>query len=256
MCYSTSTARTQKEMERLSGATMQEPATYKIGYHNFGFDHPIHQCIPQGNDHIMLPMLWGFVERPAEYHLYEDHRLQEVVDVPNYWRRVGGYALNSQAENVFDYYKTAEAIRYRRCIIPVSGFFESKEVNGNKYPHLIYPKRDELFYFAGIYNINGDETYTFKILTRPASDFMAEIHNKADPDDRREPCILDPEYFYDYLDHGSTDQMVREALMTEYSQGLQAHPVMKSVNNARIPTDVPEAIEPFDYPELNDLFNQ
>jgi putative SOS response-associated peptidase YedK len=62
-------------------------------------------------------------------------------------------------------------------LILADGFFESKHVGENKYPHYIRLKEQEPFAFAGIYNQHDNGLFSCSIITKKANPFMAEIHN-------------------------------------------------------------------------------
>ncbi len=82
------------------------------------------------------------------------------------------------------------AFQKRRCIVPVSGFFEWQKTTTTKKPFAIHLKEDPIMSLAGIWEhwvsqVDGSIVDSFTILTTPANRFMEAIHT-------RMPLILDP----------------------------------------------------------------
>jgi putative SOS response-associated peptidase YedK len=63
-----------------------------------------------------------------------------------------GYkTINARAETVAKTPAFRDAFKSRRCIIPASGFYESKKTPEGKVPYAIVPKDEPLFAFAGLW---------------------------------------------------------------------------------------------------------
>ncbi|MEO0901245.1 MAG: SOS response-associated peptidase family protein [Bacteroidota bacterium] len=259
MCYHVSITGTIDDLQEATKAKMVNPESYTELYHMNGFDHETFYCVPQENPDEIIPMNWGFVEMPAIYPKFQDDnwRIEKVDDIWAYWREHRGYTLNSQQENVFDYYKTREAAYYRRCIIPVSGFYESQGIKVGKkevkIPHLIGSPKDQYLFLAGIYNRFDEETYTAKILTTEARGLMREIHNSK----LRQPAVIHPDDIEDYLNDGFGPSELRE-IMEVYADRLElkAHTVSRDVNK-RVKSNHPDILKEVHHPEMDaDLFGK
>jgi len=231
------------DLELAFNARFEFPEQFKPAYHLNGFEHGNLYCIPQEYSDTIEPMKWGFVEMQAHEDAYYDHRIEDVTDINAYWRKKVGYSLNGQIERVFDYYVTAEAIRYRRCLIPVTGFFESKHVEKEKIPHFIHPKDNGYFALAGIYNENETGFFTCKILTTAANPLMAEIHNSK----KRMPVMLHPDNWDKYLSDSLTDSEIKEVLLTDTNQEIEAYTVSKDVNNSRVQSNNSQILNKEEY---------
>ena len=92
-----------------------------------------------------------------------------------------------------------DAYRRRRCIVPVDGFFEWKAIKGQKakQPYAIAMKNGEPFGIGGLWENwkdpnTGEWIRTFAIITTPANELVAEIHN-------RMPLILAPPDYVRWL---------------------------------------------------------
>jgi len=92
--------------------------------------------------------------------------------------------LNARIETLHEK-PSFKNILNNRCLIPADGFYEWQwldEKGKNKQKYLITLKDEEIFAFAGLWSAWADhstgellETYT--IITRPANELMAKIHN-------------------------------------------------------------------------------
>ena len=94
--------------------------------------------------------------------------------------------INSRIESVLEKPFYREAIEKRRCIIPVSGFFEWSE---QKIQHTITSDQ-AVFGLAGIYQktqtASGETEWCFSVLTKEANAVISPIHS-------RMPLTLSPE---------------------------------------------------------------
>ncbi len=89
--------------------------------------------------------------------------------------------INARSETVHKKNLFKESFHTRRCIIPVTGFYEWKKVNDKKEKYFISIKKKEYFSLAGIYdffNIGGNEKMAFTILTKDAPDELINIHDR------------------------------------------------------------------------------
>jgi putative SOS response-associated peptidase YedK len=92
-----------------------------------------------------------------------------------------------------------DAYRRRRCILPVDGFFEWKAIKGQKakQPYAIAMKDRSPFGIGGLWEnwkdpTSGEWIRTFAIITTPANELVAEIHD-------RMPVILAPTDYVRWL---------------------------------------------------------
>ena len=88
------------------------------------------------------------------------------------------------------------------------------------------------------------------MLTRPANELMAKIHNSK----KRMPCLLTPEQEKAYLGESLKSEEVLELLAIPYESGkLDAHTISRRITSRTEPTDVPEVLEPYVYPNIKEL---
>ena len=120
----------------------------------------------------------------------------------------------------------------RRCIFPVSGFYEwHLNTDKSKQPYYITCADQDVFGFAGLWedsiNEAGISTLSCAIITLPANPFMAEIHNTR----ARMPAVLSRDAHDSWL-CGTTDDA--RAVLQPYPQDLMvAYKVSKKVNIAK-----------------------
>lgn len=153
--------------------------------------------------------------------------------------KAGYSTINARAEGIADKPAYRKPIRSQRCLIPADGFYEWQKTGTTKQPYFIHLKDEELFGFAGLYDIyrdkEGNELKTFTIITTEANELMAPIHN-------RMPVILRPEDEDLWLDPGVTDPQQVLDLLRPYSvKEMEAYPVSKQVNSPE--NDVPELVK-------------
>ncbi len=113
--------------------------------------------------------------------------------------------------------------RKRRCLIPVSGFYEWKREGDKKIPHFFYRSEKMDFCLAGLWDTceqQGSVLNTFTIITTDANSLMAPIHH-------RMPVIV--EDYERWLNSGSVDDILKPAS----DDFLSCHRVSAYVNKTR-----------------------
>lgn len=148
--------------------------------------------------------------------------------------------INARAETLAEKPSFKAAFKYRRCIIPASGFYEWRNTSAGKIPHWIYPTKAPIFAFAGLWEIwtdpSGGEHWTATIITTEANKTMQDLHH-------RMPVMLQPEAFDLWLDRDiQQPKQLQHLLKPAPNEDLTYHAVSKLVN--RPGNDDPECIEP------------
>ena len=242
MCFHTSTTHKTKKIENHFRVTLSDASLKayfdKPHYHLNGFSHPNMLVIPQQRSDVLAPGVWGIVpsgKAPNDIKPY----YKESVKF--------GSGLNARSEKVFDHFIYRNSIMDKRCIIPVSGFFEPHDQKGKKYPFHITSKKEEPIALAGIYTVI-DTYITFSILTKDASPFLAKIHNKK----KRQPVILNLEDSHKWLSVDLNAKEINGLLHTPFQDtGLTAYTVSKDLFSPKVDSNVQEILMPVTYSELN-----
>src|SRR2546428_259634 len=140
--------------------------------------------------------------------------------------------INARVETLTQRSAFRGLLTTNRCLVPASGFYEWKAEARGKTPYYIHPKSHRFVAFAGLYDVwitpDGEELYTFTIITKDADEFLAWLHN-------RMPVILERELEDAWLNKEITS--AREVLgLLERSVGvtLTTYPVPRMVNKPNI----------------------
>lgn len=128
---------------------------------------------------------------------------------PSYMKNM---LINARSETIDQKLLFKRPLLNKRCIIPVSGFYEwKKDISKTKYS--IYVKEKPLISLAGLYDTftdtKGTDFDAFTIITTAASSKMSQIHN-------RMPVILDTSSENVWLDSDIKDTQVLKDLLRPY----------------------------------------
>ena len=195
-------------------------------------------------------------QQPGVLSLYRWGRIPGWVKTGDDAKKLRTMTINCRYETMYEKPSFRGAAGAgRRCLIPISGFFEWHTQGKQKYPFYIYPEKEEIVSIAGLWDEWADpatgEVYdTYTMLTQPANELMARIHN----DKKRMPCLLTREQEQGYLNLSLQPKEVLELLSEQYpAEGLRAHSISKLITSRTESTDVPAVLEPYTYPELKDF---
>jgi putative SOS response-associated peptidase YedK len=164
-------------------------------------------------------------------------------------------AINARSESVHEKPTFRSAFKSRRCLIPASGYYEWATELGkyeSKQPFYIQSEAEgKTLAFAGIFDRwidpSGEIFESASIITRPAEDFLATIHN-------RMPTFLPTDRWDAWLDPKLNEvEEIRELMeLSDPAAGLRAHPVSTKVNATR--NNGADLISEIDVSEPNTLF--
>ena len=138
--------------------------------------------------------------------------------------------INARAEGIENKPSFRSPFKHRRCIIPASGFYEWRQINGTKQPYFIHPIHQPYFAFAGIWDHwrsdNDESVDSCAIITTEANELIRPIHD-------RMPVILEKYELLTWLDE-HTAQADLMAMLKPCSDGtMEAYQVSTKVNNPR-----------------------
>lgn len=189
----------------------------------------------------------AYAEHPVIYRHRSDEklhcRLMEWGCIPFYvkdesaFRKSRTSMLNARSEKILEDSKSYwYKIRNRRCLIPVTGIYEHREIKGwkNKVPYFIRLREQPLFFIPGLYSVAelpDKETgemiprYTFTIITRGANEVMKMIHNGGD-NKWRMPLFIPHEMAMQWLQQDLPLEEYKRILHFEMpSEELEHYPV-------------------------------
>ena len=167
---------------------------------------------PQG-ERTALPMQWGLVPR---------------------WRRSDGKAgvapINARAETLLEKPMFRGLTKSKRCIVPASGFYEWRKVDGRKQPFYLTSEDGEAWGFAGLYDLTHDENDaagSFTIITTAANSLVVPLHE-------RMPAILRREDEEEWVSRDVTDPLQVERLLQSYPEdAMRVYAVSPDLNSPR-----------------------
>lgn len=143
---------------------------------------PVARLAPEGErrgERELVPMRWGLVP---------------------FWAHdpsIGSRLINARAEGIESKPAFRAAFRGRRCVVPVSGFYEWKQgERGAKQPYYITSAAGGMLALAGLWERwdRGDAPLeTFTIITTAPNAMMSELHD-------RMPAVLNPPELGGWLD--------------------------------------------------------
>jgi putative SOS response-associated peptidase YedK len=163
--------------------------------------------------------------------------------VPYWWNKplkeLRLATFNARVETVTTKPFFQEPFKKKRCLMPVSGYFEWEDTPGGKQPHY-FTARDgsPVLTIAGLWDewknreIGERIKSCAMIITKP-NDFVAEVHD-------RMPVLLRPDQF----DHWLSGNMTVEELKPVPNDYLQRRAVSKRVNSSKADKDDATLIEP------------
>jgi len=150
--------------------------------------------------------------------------------VPGWARdiKVGSALINARIETVAEKPSFRSAWKTRRCIVPVSGYYEWRPESGIKQPYWIHDSQGPMLLFGGIWENwktpDGEWLRSFAIITTAAGDDMVELHD-------RTPLMLSGEVLDAWL-HAGADEAMAIALSVPLPE-LAWHPVSRAVGSPR-----------------------
>lgn len=154
---------------------------------------------------------------------------------------VGRWMINSRCKTVHEKPAFRHAIKFCRCIVVGSGFFEWAQEDNRKVPLYVHLKDGSPMCFAGLWDHwkspEGETIESCTILTTSSNKLIAPLHD-------RMPVLLHREEYPLWLNREVTDPEKLKQLYQAYPADLmEIYPVSPLVNSPR--NDLPELIKPF-----------
>lgn len=149
-----------------------------------------------------------------------------------YWSREVStrYSMfNAKAETLDRSRAFAEPFRRRRCVVPVSGFYEWVREGDRRLPYYLRPAANDGLLLAGIWDRwRGGETPldSFAIITAAANERLRFVHD-------RQPVMLKRDELEPWLAEDADPARLKALLGSGLPSTLVAIPVSTYVNNAR-----------------------
>jgi len=151
-----------------------------------------------------------------------------------YWAKEmsAKYAMfNARSETVANSPAFREPFRKRRCVVPVSGFYEWARSGSQKLPYYLTAHEVPGLLLAGVWDRwhnpeSGELLESFAVLTCPANERLKFVH-------KRQPVMLSMADAHRWLDPALPAPDLIELFDSCLPVAMDAVPVSSYVNNAR-----------------------
>lgn len=165
-------------------------------------------------------------------------------------KSIGVKLINARSETVTEKPAFRQAVKFRRCLIPASGFYEWKQEGKLKLPYYLQIKGNAPMGFAGLWESwkgpEGETVESCTILTTAANPLVGLVHE-------RMPVILHPGEYGIWLDRNITDASGLTHLFQPYPADLtkvrRVSPLVNSPKN-----DFAQLLDPVEDAVLVDCF--
>lgn len=155
----------------------------------------------------------------------------------------GPRPINARCETLAEKPMFRGLVARQRCIVPVNGYYEWKEVDGRKQPYLFSLTNQPLFGLAGLYDEtagpDGERHGSYTVITTDANSLAATFHD-------RMPAILHRNNEAEWLNGDGTPFAALQHLLAPYpANEMRIYPVSRAVSNVRVndPTLIAEISE-------------
>ncbi len=235
MCFNISITKFTEYLEKRFKAKLKE--SFKPIFHASAFTFPNLPVITNTDKNNIQLFQWGLIP----FWIKNVESADKI--------RTG--TINAKSETIFEKPSFRTPIKEKRCIVIADGFYEWHEYNSKKYPFYIKLKSNEAFALAGIWDTwqnpqTKEEKNTFSIITTNANPLLEKIHNIK----KRMPVILKKDDESVWLEEINNDQI--NSLFSSYDdKELIAYPVSKFITQRGIDTNIPKAIEKYEYEDID-----
>jgi putative SOS response-associated peptidase YedK len=204
----------------------------------------------------------------GRYHrkYFEWGIIAEYMDTPEKVKAMRRSMVNARSEKILEDKRSFwHRIRRTRCLIPVTGIYEHREIKGwkNKVPYHIALKDRPMFCIPGLYHYNtktpsdpetGEMRGMFTLITRAANPLMRQIHNSGD-NAFRMPLFLPKETELEWLQPDLSDEAIARILAYEMPPDQLITDAVYSIRGRTPRPDGQPKCAPFAYADLPALGN-
>jgi putative SOS response-associated peptidase YedK len=137
--------------------------------------------------------------------------------------------INARAEGIAEKPAYRDAFKYRRCLVPASGFYDwQTRGKGPKQPYAVQPADNAPIAFAGLWetwhSADGSEIDTGVIITTDANQLLTPIHE-------RMPVVVEPQDFETWLSPHTRPEEAAALLKPAREDLFTTTPVSTLVNS-------------------------
>lgn len=171
-------------------------------------------------DDVLKYMKWGLVP----------HWTKDTVNFKSF------RTFNAREESLQSSRMWSQCCNHKRCVIPISGYYEWKTDGRGKTPFYVTRKDGRLMFLAGMYDyVEKDDLYTYTIITGNAPAELKWLHE-------RMPVVLESgsDSWNDWLSDKNkwTQEELNKVLATVFSEeSMQCYQVSKDVGKVSVNGD-------------------
>ncbi len=236
MCFTVNINIVKEELEKRYSKGFLDPERYRPSYYYHAFSLP---SVPVVTDNEIRLMQWGLIPSWVS-------DISQAEDI-----RKGTF--NARSESISEKPAFSESFISRRCILPVTGFYEWQHRGSQKIPWYIYRADNSVLSLGCIWNEWTDKETksvfrTFSIITTEANKLLAEIHNSA----RRMPLILDDKDINNWL--SGEPERARDLMLPAPEGIMAAHTIGPLIGTKATEKNTAEIIKPYQYYITGSLF--
>lgn len=168
--------------------------------------------------------------------------------LPSWAKSKNSMNINARSESIFEKQTFRDSFRFRRCIIPINGFFEWEVEDKEKTPYFVKDVKSDYLALAGIWDEWFDNKLnmnivTVALITCDANEKLGKVHH-------RMPVVLEKESFSTWL-YSDNLKDVNSLFKIYSSKKLELYEVTSEVN--KVLFDKKEAIKKIEKEEIGQL---
>ncbi|MBU2020328.1 MAG: SOS response-associated peptidase [Bacteroidetes bacterium] len=206
MCYSISSTSKNIDLKKKFKKAIPPDLPETTLFHSSAFSFPFCSIITS-SENIEI-MRWGIIPNWFKGENYNE---------------IASKTFNARSETITEKPSFKHLVDRQRCVIPITGFFEYQANGKEKTPFYVFPTQDKFFSIAGLYDTfidvnSGEAIKSFTMVTCPANQRMAEIHNVK----KRMPVFLDEIGISRWV---SNENLPHDLMIPSPENWLDAHPV-------------------------------
>ncbi|WP_080057106.1 SOS response-associated peptidase [Spirosoma aerolatum] len=239
MCYHKSLIVKGPELEERYEANLPEASAFQPVYHANAYQFPAWPILTHQQPDQFQYMRWGLVPHWTKTSDNADE--------------IRTRTLNARCETIYDKPSFRSAAQSeKRCLIPVTGFYEWHTIGSKKFPFYINSTAQAIVSIAGLWDEwadpeTGELIRTYTLLTTEANPLLAAIHNSK----KRMPCLLSEKDEKIWLQDDLTERDALALLNKQYPVSkLHSYSISKRITSRSEPSDVPEVLQASTYSEL------
>ncbi|MBD2700266.1 SOS response-associated peptidase [Spirosoma sp. BT702] len=240
MCYHKSLNVKASELEERYNAAFPDSGDFQPVYHANAYTFPAWPIVTHQEPNKLQMIRWGLIPNWT--------KSQDAAD------EIRTRTINARAETIYEKPSFRGAAQSgKRCVIPVTGFYEWHTIGSKKFPFYISATDQKITSIAGLWDEwpdpeTGELVKTYTLLTTDANSLLAAIHNSK----KRMPCLLSAKAEKAWLHDNLSEKDALALVNHQYPVSkLHSYSISKRITSRTEPNDVADVLKPSEYPELS-----